>query len=242
MNDKNNLAPLTGKRIFRNTGVIRIDRDGYQLAGIFLIPCAAAAAWYIFSGNAAIVAAAVFFGAGAVYTLYFFRDPEREGPDDPSAAVSAADGLVVDVSQTSADGLDKGAIRIAVFMNVFNVHVNRSPLEGEVIRTDHRPGKKMSAFNPRAATENEYGEIDIATPDGIVRIRQIAGLVARRVVTRVSCGDILTRGERIGLIRFGSRVDVFLPGAYIPSVSVGDKVRAGETVIAYYNTGEPERP
>ena len=131
---------------------------------------------------------------------------------------------------------------IAVFMNVFNVHVNRTPLPGKVIGTMHQPGKKMSAYNPRAATDNEFGEVEIETPAGHIRIRQIAGLVARRVVTRVSEGDVLDRGDRIGLIRFGSRVDVFLPEGYVPSVAVGDKVRAGETVIAQYNTGEPVGP
>ncbi len=240
-NEKNNLATLTGNRILGNTGSIRIDRDGVRIAGVLFALCAAETVWYVFSGNSVLAAAALFFGIGTAYTLYFFRDPQREGPADLSAAVSAADGVVVDVSEAKADGLDDGTIRIAVFMNVFNVHVNRTPLAGDVIRTDHQPGKKMSAYNPRAATDNEYGEIDIAAPAGLVRIRQIAGLVARRVVTRVSAGDTLARGDRIGLIRFGSRVDVFLPATYIPSVSVGDKVRAGETVIARYHSGEPEQ-
>lgn len=232
---------MTGNRILRNTGSIRIDRDGIRIAGVFFTLCAAETVWYIFSGNPVLAAAALFFGIGTVYTLYFFRDPQREGPEDLTAAVSAADGVVVDVSEAGGDGLDDGTIRIAVFMNVFNVHVNRTPLTGNVIRTVHQPGKKMPAYNPRAATDNEYGEIDIEAPAGRVRIRQIAGLIARRVVTRVSPGDALERGDRIGLIRFGSRVDVFLPAQYVPSVSVGDKVRAGETVIARCHSGEPEQ-
>jgi phosphatidylserine decarboxylase len=149
------------------------------------------------------------------------------------AIVSAADGVVIDVGRVIAEGFgEKGALRIAVFMSVFNVHVNRSPVEGRVVRKKHWPGKKLSAFNKNAEYENEHGDTDLETGHGLVRIRQIAGLIARRVVTRVQEGDTLRRGERIGLIRFGSRVDVFLPLDYEPAVVPGTKVRAGETIIA----------
>ena len=188
---------------------------------------------YFFIGSSAFLWIFRLFLVLFVFTLWFFRDPERRGPDDDLAVVSSADGVVVDVSEVKAEEFEGGtALRIAVFMNIFNVHVNRSPISGRVVRTEHHPGKKLSAFNKRAEYENEHGDTDIETSSGLVRVRQIAGLIARRVVTRVKAGDVLVRGDRIGLIRFGSRVDVFLPLVYDAVVSKGDHVRAGETVIA----------
>lgn len=153
--------------------------------------------------------------------------------------ISAADGVVVDVSKVKTEGLDEGeTLRIAVFMNVFNVHVNRSPLPGTVVRTAHYPGKKLSAYNRRAEYENEHGDTDIATQYGTIRVRQIAGLIARRVVTRVKPDDILKRGDKIGLIRFGSRVDIFLPVSFESTVEVGQHVKAGVTVMARPKTAQ----
>jgi phosphatidylserine decarboxylase len=141
--------------------------------------------------------------------------------------------LIVDVgTRPAGDTWDGEALRIAVFMSIFDVHVNRSPVDGVVTGKKHCDGKKISAYNKRAEYENEHGDTDVTTESGPVRIRQIAGLIARRVVTRVAQGDTLLRGDRIGLIRFGSRVDVFLPLAYEPTVKPGHRVRAGETVIA----------
>lgn len=210
-----------------------IDREGW---GVALVPGgigAAAFAAYLLTGwNPAIGIASV-AAVAAVYVLSFFRDPERTLPEDPGVAVSAADGVVIDAGPVAC-GLPGGAdaLRIAVFMNVFNVHVNRAPVAGRVIAVHHRPGRKLAADKPRAALENEHAEIDMDTPGGPVRVRQIAGLVARRVVTRVAPGDSLDRGGRIGLIRFGSRVDVLLPAGCTPLVRIGDRVRAGETAIA----------
>jgi phosphatidylserine decarboxylase len=151
--------------------------------------------------------------------------------------------VVKDVSVVDADGFDGGkALRIAVLMNVFNVHINRTPVSGEVMNKKHRPGKKLSVYNDRSEYENEYGDTELATPKGPVRIRQIAGLVARRVVTRIRPGDMLRRGDKIGLIRFGSRVDVFLPTVYEPVAAIGDKVYAGETVIANLNAVSSTKP
>ena len=173
---------------------------------------------------------ALLFG---LFALSFFRDPDRDAPTEKGAVISAADGVVIDTSRVPLEEFGpEGALRIAVFMNVFNVHVNRSPVEGRVVSVRHYPGKKLSAYNKRAEYENEHGDTDLETPLGPVRIRQIAGLIARRVVTRVRAGDELHPGDRIGLIRFGSRVDVFLPVTYNPAVKPGDHVQAGETVIA----------
>lgn len=210
-----------------------VDREGVLASGLFL---AVASGMYILSlatGAGIVGWLTIFPVLCAAYSLYFFRDPERTAPDDPTTVVSAADGIVVDAGEVAADGFEKGrAIRVAVFMNVFNVHINRSPVAGRVVRTRRKSGKKLNAMSPRAEYENEYGDTDLETAFGFVRIRQIAGLVARRVVTRVKDGDSVERGGRIGLIRFGSRVDVFLPAGTELSVNPGDRVRAGETVIA----------
>jgi phosphatidylserine decarboxylase len=218
---------------------MKIDPDGYRFFALFLIPALILGAVYHVTGNRWILAFSVLTGVLSLYTLYFFRDPERiPATGDAACAISAADGVVVDVSMVTAEGFENGsALRIAVFMNVFNVHVNRTPLPGTVTGTSHTPGRKLSAYNARAEHENEHGDTDITTPYGPMRIRQIAGLVARRVVTRVEAGDNLSRGDRIGLIRFGSRVDVFLPVGFEPKVAIGDKVQAGVTVIASAASG-----
>lgn len=214
---------------------MKIDKDGYRFFLFFLF--LSAFIFYIYHLTLSFIALTFFwiFVVLSVFTLSFFRDPERKGHENPDAALSAADGIVAGVSEVDAVGFAGGrALRIAVLMNVFNVHVNRSPVSGKVIRTAIRPGKKLSVFSSHAEYENECGDTDIESPAGLVRIRQIAGLVARRIVTRVHESDILKRGDRIGLIRFGSRVDVFLPLTYKPDVQKGEHVRAGETVIAHF--------
>ena len=212
---------------------MRIDPDGYKLFAVFIVIALIFCGGFAVTRWQALLWIFILFCLLAVYTLFFFRDPERAGPEDKDAAVSAADGVVVDVSRIGTEGLEgNNILRIAVFMNVFNVHVNRTPLAGTVSGTKHRPGKKLSAFNRRAEYENEYGDTDIVTRFGNIRIRQIAGLIARRVVTRVKEGEKLNRGDRLGLIRFGSRVDVFLPAVFEAAVKRGDHVRAGETLIA----------
>jgi phosphatidylserine decarboxylase len=212
---------------------MRIDPEGLILS-LALIGCAAAL-WLVAAGTgwaAPKWLAAVVCAAG-LFSLMFFRDPERSVPSGEGIAVSAADGVVVDAGPYKGGNPgEAGTVRIAVFMNVFNVHVNRSPVNGVVTGTAHHDGKKLSVLNKRAEYENEHGDTEIDTPFGRVRVRQIAGLIARRVVTRVQAGDTLRTGDRIGLIRFGSRVDVFLPEGYEPAVRLGEKVRAGETVIA----------
>ncbi len=213
--------------------MVKIDSDGYILAAAFVLAAFLFRALFAVAKWSFLLWLAVIALAFAAFTLYFFRDPTRKTPSEPGAAISAADGVVVDVSTVKAEEFPGGqALRIAVFMNVLNVHVNRSPVDGRVIATSHHPGRKLAATNARAEYENEHADTDMETADGPVRIRQIAGLIARRVVTRVAPGIHLARGSRIGLIRFGSRVDVFLPTVYRPSVEKGERVRAGETIIA----------
>ena len=213
--------------------MVKIDPDGYKISGIFLVFAVLIYVCYYFTELSVFSWIFWVFCLISVFSVCFFRDPERKGPEDKRAVVSAADGVVVDVSHVKAEGFEGGkALRIAVFMNIFNVHVNRSPFTGRAIKTEHRRGRKFPALNKRAEYENEYGDTDIETSAGLVRVRQIAGIIARRVVTRIKVGDILERGDRIGIIRFGSRVDVFLPLALKPVAAKGDRVRAGETVIA----------
>ena len=215
--------------------MVRIDSEGYTTGAVFLTGAVLLRLTYGVIGWPVLMWAALFCLVLAGYTLYFFRDPHRIIPEEAGTAVSSADGVIVDVSNVVADGFNGGALRIAVFMNVFNVHINRIPVAGTVINTTHCPGKKLSAYNKRAEYENEYTDTEIETSYGLIRVRQIAGLIARRVVARAKTGDTLKKGDRIGLIRFGSRVDVFFPYTFKPAVKNGDRVRAAETVIARLN-------
>jgi len=224
---------------------MKLDPDGYMSAGIFFVLATASLVCYYATGFSPALWIFGLSGMAFLACAWFFRDPERtvaevsvasgRGDDSDKGGedvVSAADGIVLDTSRVKEAGFEEPVLRIAIFMRVYDVHVNRSPVPGTVLRTEHRPGKKHSAFSQRAAYENECGDTDIETSYGLVRVRQIAGLIARRVVTRVQAGDILKRGDRIGLIRFGSRVDVFLPPVYAPVIQKGDFVQAGETIIA----------
>ena len=212
---------------------MRIDPDGIRISGAIFCVAVMLLTGYLLLGWTALKWTAAGAFLACLCFAYFFRDPDRPPPGDQGIAVSAADGVVMDVGRRPiGDNGDLEALRIAVFMSVFDVHVNRSPVDGVVTGKKHCDGKKLAAFNKRAEYENEHGDTDVNTTSGRVRIRQIAGLIARRVVTRVGEGDSLRRGDRIGLIRFGSRVDVFLPLAFEPIVKPGDRVRAGETVIA----------
>jgi phosphatidylserine decarboxylase len=169
----------------------------------------------------------------AAYVAYFFRDPERAVPKDPSIIVAAADGLVVGVEEMDEPDFKLGRMRrIAVFLSVFDVHVNRSPVAGRVKTTFHRPGAFLDVRHPDSSTRNEFRAWLIETPHGPVAVRQIAGLVARRIVAWATHGSALARGERFGMIRFGSRTEVFLPLDCIILVKPGDRVAGAQTPIA----------
>lgn len=163
----------------------------------------------------------------AVFCLWFFRDPERVVPSGP-VAVSPADGKVVVIKPYGKD-----QTRVSIFLNVFDVHVNRTPVEGVVKDVRYHEGKFGHAENEEASDENERNEMVVETPEGsVVRFTQIAGLIARRIVCDKKPGDKLQRGERIGLIKFGSRMDVFLGPEWEVAVRVGERVSAGSSVIA----------
>jgi len=168
----------------------------------------------------------------ALWIPAFFRDPARQGPRGDGLVIAPADGRVVSIVELDEPEFVRGrALRISVFMNVFNVHVNRHPVSGTVALRAYRPGTFVNATLDKASEHNEQMSLGIRTARGPVLVRQIAGLVARRIVTDPAVGETVTQGERLGLIRFGSRVDTFLPADAVPGVQVGDRTRAGETVI-----------
>ena len=171
------------------------------------------------------------------FSLHFFRDPERVVPQADGLAVSPADGRVVRIEERPDPLTGERRTCMSIFMNIFNVHVNRSPITATVEEIRYWPGKFFNAAYDKAAEENERCALRLREPDGRTwTMVQIAGLIARRIVCRAEPGDSLTRGERCGMIRFGSRVDLYLPEGYAPSVFVGEHVFAGQSVVARRET------
>lgn len=166
----------------------------------------------------------------ACFVFYFFRNPDRVIPEGPGLVVSPADGRVVVVKDEEHGG--RPGKRISIFLAVWNVHVNRSPAAGTITRLEYRPGKFLAAMRERASFDNEQNIFSLETPAGEMVFKQIAGLIARRVVSWKKPGDIVDRGELIGLVRFGSRMDLWLPGGAHVLVAVGDKVKGGSSVVA----------
>jgi phosphatidylserine decarboxylase len=169
----------------------------------------------------------------ALFVLQFFRDPPRTIPQDIGAVLSPCDGRVIKVERTQDPYGERDAILVSVFMNVFNVHSNRSPMDGKIEKIQYFPGKFVNADLDKASTENERNAVVLRTGAGqMVTFVQVAGLIARRILCYVNAGDVLTRGQRYGFIRFGSRVDVYLPLDAQVNVSIGDKVSATTTILA----------
>lgn len=169
----------------------------------------------------------------AAWIPLFFRDPARTGPRDDRLVLAPADGRVVSVTEVHEPDVIQGpATRIAIFMNVLNVHVNRHPVDGTVVLRAYRPGKFFNASLDKASADNEQMSLGIASARGPVVVRQIAGLIARRIVTDPTVGERVQQGARLGLIRFGSRVETFLPPGAVARVAIGERTRAGVTVIA----------
>lgn len=167
------------------------------------------------------------------FTVNFFRDPERVVPAGPDLAVAPADGVVVKVGPALDPATGEERTAVCIFMNVFNVHVNRTPVDAEVTEVVYHEGLFLNASLDKASEDNERNEVRLKDADGQSwNVIQIAGLIARRIVCWTEPGDALGRGQRLGLIKFGSRVDTFLPPTYLPAVSEGQKTVAGQTVIA----------
>lgn len=173
---------------------------------------------------------AIVLFALAAFIFYFFRDPDRVLPPLATTVVSPADGRVLEVVDDSLDG--RPGRRISIFLSVFNVHVNRAPVAGKIERVDYRPGKFHAAMRDRASNENEQNVIRMETGRGPVVVKQIAGWVARRIVLWRRVGDQVDRGERIGMIRFGSRVELWLPAEAQVLVKAGDRVRGASSAVA----------
>ena len=205
---------------------MRIAPEGWPFIALAMLACLVLALFRLWIPLA-------FWVPLTVWVIAFFRDPVRPGPRGEHLLIAPADGKVISVIPIEEPDFLKGsAIRISIFMNVFNVHVNRYPADGTLTYRHYRPGQFLNAADEKASSANEQSSLGIETPRGPVLVRQIAGLVARRIVTDDSEGTTVRQGERLGLIRFGSRVDIFVPPGTQTRVKVGDLTRAGQTIIA----------
>lgn len=173
----------------------------------------------------------MFFGALGIFLLSFFRDPERTPEGDEDTVVSPADGTILSIASAPESPPSAGR-RISIFMSVFNCHVNRAPAQGVLSDYSYSAGKKLAAFDEKSSLENEQNRITLEAARGAIVFKQIAGVLARRIVFYPRPGDRLARGQRIGIILFGSRVDLFAPDAAELLVRPGDKVKAGRTRLA----------
>ncbi len=204
---------------------MRIDRAGYPFIAAALAPAAALAA----ARRHGLAVPFVLLGA---FMTYFFRDPERDVPREPGLVVSPADGRVMIAGPSDGRWSPPGDWQqITIFLSPMDVHINRTPVEGRVTKIDYRPGKFLPAYK-ESANDNELNEVWMDYRGQPVVFRQVVGMLARRIVCRVAEGDVLERGQRVGLMKFGSRMDVFLPTDAELRVSVGDDVIGGETILA----------
>ena len=176
---------------------------------------------------------ALFFVLLIGYTFAFFRDPDRVAPSDPDAVVAAADGVVVEIADLEeSDVVRQTMRRIAIFLSVFDVHTNRAPIDGRIIYRERREGLCLDARNPDCSQKNESMTWAFENPRATLVVRQITGAIARRIVGWAHVGDALKKGERFGMIRFGSRTEVYLPLSATVVVKVGDRVAGGSSIIA----------
>ena len=205
---------------------IPIAKDGY----VFIFPLAVltgifwALSWFWVTG--------LFVGL-FLFVTWFFRDPERSIPEDLNAIVSPGDGKIVEIISEKDPLLDEAYTRVSIFLNVFNVHVNRVPISGKIQAIRYNPGKFFNAASHKASLDNEQSAILLNNGHVTILVKQIAGLIARRIVCWAKEGDEYQRGQRFGLIRFGSRVDIFLPEGTDIKVAIGDIVNGGSSIIGY---------
>jgi phosphatidylserine decarboxylase len=203
-------------------------RDGYYY-GFALLAIAAVVRFFTLGERIsfALVAIPVLL---AIFFLWFFRDPKRKIPQGPGMVVSPADGKVTEIASIVTPAGPQ--TRISVFLNVFNVHVNRSPIEGILSEVTYKKGEYLNAMNPASAERNEQNLVVVEGDNATVSFKQIAGLLARRIVFNYQPGDRVARGQRVGLIKFGSRVDIVLPASAQVRVRLGDKVKGGSSILA----------
>ena len=202
-------------------------KDAYK----FALPPLIAGGVSLIPGWRVLGALLIFLG---LFVFYFFRDPQRAVPSDPSAVVSPADGHVLEIVDESLDGVM--GHRISIFLAIWDVHVQRAPVSGRIASVVYKPGKFYAAMRSAASVENEQNIITVETPAGGLVFKQIAGAIARRVICWKREGEIISSGERIGLIRFGSRVDVWLPMEAEVAVRLKQKVKGGESLLAKWNS------
>ncbi len=211
----------------KKQGGIPIAEEGQLMSGCFfggaLILC-----WLGYCG------AALGFVAVALFAAFFFRDPERKVPDDPRAIVSPADGRVVRIETISGGENNSSRIEISIFLSIFNVHINRCPISGRVKKVSYKPGSFKAAFAPSASDVNEQSEVVICHDGQPFVVKQIAGLIARRIVCWLNGTETVEKGERFGLIQFGSRVDISMPENLVTlNIKKGDKVKGAISIIGY---------
>jgi phosphatidylserine decarboxylase len=175
------------------------------------------------------------------FVTYFFRDPKRSIPMEPGLLLAPADGKIVAVSPLQHDLAQPSGTLVSIFLSVFDVHINRAPMAGTVVDVCHQPGKFLPAFRADASSMNEQNMVTLQAGDTRVIVKQITGILARRIVCRVKAGDMLTAGERFGLIRFGSRVDILIPPEFDVHARLGQRVRGGESVLAS-SQSKPTQP
>jgi phosphatidylserine decarboxylase len=218
----------------------RLWQEPAILSSTFILALAITA--IIFNPNGLMITLTILAFSLWIVVLYFFRDPNREVINEPGLVVAPCDGEVVAIEQIREDQYLKGdTIRVSTFLSLFDVHVQRAPLAGSVTFVQHRPGKFLQAFRPEASTQNEYIAMQLETTSGRILVKQIAGILARRCINYAQEGDYLQTGQRFGHIKFGSRVDLFLPPDAEVQIKVGDKIKGGITPIAQLPDQDDEK-
>ena len=213
-----------------NRRLMRIDRAGWPFVSVPVV--LAAVAWAV--GGAW---PAALFAAVAAFMLFFFRDPSRTVPTGTGLVVAPADGKVMVAGPASGAGTPPGTwTQVSIFLSPLDVHINRIPIDGDVTRVEYTPGRFLAAYRWEAAIQNEKNEVWIDHAGEQVVCRQVVGVLARRLVCRVGVGARVRTGDRFGLMKFGSRIDLFLPGHVSLNVRVGDRLRGGETVVATWHS------
>ena len=211
-----------------------IARESFPFLLATGIPCGVLIAIGQTTGSAAASGVGALLFVLTVFIAFFFRDPNRRTPEGGNLCVASGDGKIVAIEEIDDDWVGK-AVQVSVFLSIFNVHVNRTPCSGRVSSVEYRPGKFRLAFLDKASEDNEHTIVQIDGADYKITVKQIAGFVARRIVCRLEAGQTVAAGERFGLIRFGSRIDHILPIGSEVTVSLGDRVKAGETILGVMN-------
>jgi phosphatidylserine decarboxylase len=213
---------------------MKVASDAWRFFLPLLAVCAVLFGYGWFNGFGYVISGAVFVVAVfAFFVLYFFRDPHRDIPPNPAELVSPGDGVVhkIDLDWLDPETGEKRT-RVCIFLSVFNVHINRYPVSGKVEKVEIRGGKFLAAWDHMASEENAQSMILISSPYGKIVVKQIVGLIARRIVCHAKAGDTAVKGDRYGLIRFGSRMDITMPSSAKLKVALGDKVAGGSSVMA----------